>query len=234
MTKSLIFAATIMGAVSLASALPVTIDESDFTAGTNTAVLPEGIGVATAGPAGIKFEKKFLHGYNGYAVGTTQGVGGEIDNDNWIEINFADAYTIDQLTVAFLYPQGEFGDVTIPGEMALIFENGTTVPYTLMATSATTAVWTGAGTVLNISPAQDYSPGPVGAGMWQIINPFANDAVTSLRFRANDDLLVGGSADSDFSLYSLTVSKAVPEPGALSLLGLGLLSLVGLSRRKQK
>jgi len=182
-------------------------------------------------------ETKSFAGFTGLGV---QGgnVGGEIDtrdgeSSEWINFQFSTPTLISDLTIGTLYPNGEFNDSV--NEAARITVNGSST-YQLQATGFTTATWNGSGSVANVSPARDGNPvgeGAEGFGAWKITNPFGNLLVTSLRFtprKLGDDT----GRDSDFTIVSLNspaASLPVADAGSsMALLGMGLLSIVGLSR----
>ena len=174
------------------------------------------------------------------AAGVTGGApGNEIDADEAIYIGFDNAQTLSEITLAFLYPDGEFGDkgneiaVIVPflanpdGGIDLL--QAVYLQFTLEATGFTTAVWSGTGqygsTVVNLAEAQDN---PQSGGLWQINNPFGDLQIDGLLFLTQDPYT--GASDGDYSLYSVSTSQ-VPVPAAIWLLGSGLVGLVGLRRK---
>jgi hypothetical protein len=68
------------------------------------------------------------------------------------------------------------------------------------------AVWSGAGSVVNLSPPTD-----VGGGSWRILgNPFGDAAITGLQFTTLTSGLCQSSCDNQ-SDYALTSVNAVPD-----------------------
>lgn len=174
------------------------------------------------------------------AAGVTGGApGNEIDSDEAIFVGFNSAQIVSEISLAFLYPDGEFGDKG--NEIAVIVpylanQNGDIqmlapvyLQFTLEATGFTSAVWSGSGlygsTVVNLAEAQDN---PQSGALWQINNPFGNMQIDGLLFLTQDPYT--GASDGDYSLYSISTSQ-VPVPAAVWLLGSGLVGLVGLRRK---
>jgi hypothetical protein len=192
------------------------------------------LGWAYLDPDGGSFKIKDIGGgYQGFGIGLPGEGGfvtGELDSyigpygPERINIFFAQPKVIDNIILGSLFAKGLNNDAV--NEIARIeTQSGT---YTLTATSKNTASWTGNGTVANLSEA---------AGVWEITNPFGASAVTKLVFYAVRDL--NGpldSSNSDFSIISIdppvdSPSTTVPEPTPLILLGLGLLTLIGLRKK---
>ncbi len=157
-------------------------------------------------------------------VGVT-GPGGnvEIDQGQTLILNFARPQIFSNLTLGLLF-DNEFGDQF---EAAGVLTDGSSFQFILAVTGETTATWNGPGaTLINLSPAA-----PGGGGVWAIDNPFANIAVTSLRFTAAPGKPANSS--DDYGLIRFT-SHSVPDTASTALLlGLSLATLVGLASRRR-
>jgi hypothetical protein len=174
-------------------------------------------------------ELKSLAGFTG--VGTSSGpVAGEIDYgvNDWIKINFASPVSLQEITLGTLFANRNYGDNV--NEIAKIeYGPGLNDFVTLQATGATTYIYSGLGSVTNLSFGTDTY-----GGVWKITNPFGGQAVNYIKFTALDGGLGRtGSDNSDFDVVSVSTTS-VPEPTSLLLLGFGLVGLAGLSRKLRK
>ena len=148
--------------------------------------------------------------------------GNEVDLGQFLQVSFLSPEVVNSLSLAFLYDGPEYGD---PNEKALITINGTTT-YTLQATGEFSAIWSGPGSVQNLSGANG-----VNGAVWKLTNPFGNNLVNSIKF---ESISVPGGVgnDTDYSLQSFGTSVPTPDSGST----LGLLSLVlvscGVLKRK--
>jgi hypothetical protein len=193
----------------------------------------------TTAPAGGTFTASGSLGTKTVAGWTILGVrggnaGNEIDIGQFLQVNFAQPVHIDHLTLGLLFDGPEFDDAN---ETAVVLVDGVTT-YTLRATGRTTALWTGSGTVLNLSPADSAN-----AAVWQIANPFGVSLVNTIRFfpvnPPSSGSLSESSArtrsDADFGLQGLSASAgatSVPDVGAtLGLLSIALGGLAVFARR---
>lgn len=215
--------ASLFAMASTANAL--TINWNDLTDGANAAAGPGWAATASPRP----FDQKSLNGFSG--TGVEGGfVTGEIDLDGEsITINFDDPQHLDDITVAFLFKDGNFGD-TVSEVARLTISASPFIAGDLSVITPTLATWSGpgGGPVVNVS-AGDES----GAGVWTILDPFGNMQVTSITLTA---LQVGspppsGAANSDFAFNQLN-SSPVPEPVSAGLLGAALAGFAVARRRK--
>lgn len=213
------------------------IGSGDFTTGAKTATTAIGDGVSivwTISPTTGTFQKKTLGGYTGI------GISGGRTNDE-IDINemltgtaTGGAFALDYLTLGVLFDGPEFGDVQERAQITATLAGGGTLTGILtnsFQTGPDLASWSLVGaSVLNLSPSTS-----TGGGVWRIVNPFGNAAITSLQFTALSGACGTGltcNNQSDYTFVSASV-RAVPEPSTLALFGLGL-AAVGLAARRRK
>jgi hypothetical protein len=194
-------------------------------------------GTETQGVRGM--QRKTLAGWTG--IGVDDGyVDGEIDRDGveFIKINYIDpvekssrSWWISEFTLAFLFQPGHHNDQVF--EVAIANPNGNYNEGRLRVTGDGTAIWEGLGAnqvnpfaqVITRSDAVQAG----GAGVFQVINPFLAPA-SEIYFKAAGEGGTG-AGDSDFAIVSVS---AVPEPGAIVLLGTCILAIVGGMRRRAK
>ena len=166
---------------------------------------------------------------------TKQGISGrtitdEINIGETLVMNLGASYTIQSFQLGVLYDGPEFGDVNEVAQVSFFDGLNSLGVYTLTATGATTALWTGAGIVSNLSAAAQP-----GSGHWKVdgVN-IAN--VNKIEFTAlNGACGSAGGSCTNQSDYFVTSVTAVPEPGtyAMLLAGLGALGFMA-KRRKLK
>ncbi len=157
---------------------------------------------------------------------TGRGQSGEINLRETLTMSLGGSYTIKSFRLGLLYDGPEFGDVNEVAQLSFFDGANSLGVFTLTATGTTTAVWTGVGTVSNISPADQ----PSGAGHWKVdgLN-IAN--VNKIEFTPLTGACGIGncSNQSDFIVTNVT---AVPEPGTYAMLLAGLGALGFVARRR--
>ncbi|WP_022662549.1 hypothetical protein [Paucidesulfovibrio longus] len=158
-------------------------------------------------------------------LGVSGGVTGEIGLGQSITISFDQAQYVNSLSLAQLYTAGNYSDGADEVAAITVLGGFGSRTFTLTASEATSATWTGFGSVLNLDPAVNNS-----GALWQLINPFGDLAISSIVLSAADSLAGAGSTNSDYGFHSMETT-ATPIPGAVWLLGSGLLGLIGLRRR---
>ena len=177
------------------------------------------------------FVVKNLNGYSG--LGITGGrTGDEIDIGEIATLSFA-AQVVSDFSLAFLYNGPEFGDWREIAQVTAY--NGAQVSgiYTLTVGNdgdVPGAVWSGSGSVFNVSP-----PTETGGAFWRVSgNPFGNAPVTSLQFTAlTSSLCQPRLACDNQSDYALASVNAIPEPETYALMMAGLGALGFVARRRK-
>lgn len=190
-----------------------------FDAATHQLSPPPGVTFsAEGGEVGYDVREGF-----GFIGVTLPGGNVEIDQGQTLIVNFATPQIFSNLTLGLLFDD-EFGDQF---EAAGVLTDGSSFQFILAVTGETTATWNGPGaTLTNLSPAALGS-----GGVWSIDNPFANLAVSSLRFTAAPNKPENSS--DDYGLIRFT-SRSVPDAASTALLlGLALAALVGVASRRR-
>lgn len=208
----------VLGTAGFAGATQL-ITAADIPAGNPTSVTLGSYATISSSSGGL--DTKTVAGWTGIGVHGGN-VDGEIDVNNglgeWVSIGYAQPQVIDYITIGFLFKSGNYGDVV--NEAAIVGPSG--LQGVLTVTGATTATWTGSGSVTNLSPGLDTY-----AGVWRIDDPFGVNVV-GLTFVPGD---YTGSAQNGTNSDFAIVAVKTPEPLSMILTGLGLLGLAVLRRK---
>lgn len=234
--------ATSLVAASFAASATTTVLGTNFGTGASYATVVDG-GTGTflalhgaAEGAGSPFTAskfEFKAGQAGYqGVGVKGATAGEVDNGEYINATFTTNIQLASINLGLLFDGPEYSDVNEKVQVSATYADNSVHTFVLTATGATSALWSGLGTVVNLSPAVAGL-----GGAWSVLNPFGTNDIKTLSLTALTGSCgtAGGacSNQSDFTLISVTT---VPEPESYAMLlaGLGLMGTIVRRRNKSK
>lgn len=205
----------------VAGATPQTVDLSTVNGNTS------GPSVTVLSDSNLSFKNTAV----GAAIGTATRVNGEIDTGPSVFFSFDQAVSLTEFTVAWLFPNGQYGDNGDEVASFRTYDAGNNVlnTFTLRATGFTTAIFSAPGVVTNLHQAK--SPDD---GVWRISGDDLFGTFTKLELSGS--LLTntsGNASGSDFSFMSARGATVVPVPAALPLMVFGL-GAIGMIARKRK
>jgi hypothetical protein len=211
----------------------VTINAAGITAGSSTANFTG----ATLTSTGGNFTKATSGGINPTQyIGVSGGaVANEVDRSQKITLGFADSgAVISEIVLGMIFLEGEAGDKKNEAVQLQTLGGGCNVGLAacILSASGTSAVWRGASVGIGnvLSPATGGN-----GGIFKITNPFGSDLINQLHFMPFLTSLSTTANNSDFGLVSITyTTTAIPEPGTLALVGLGMLGLALAGRRRAR
>lgn len=207
----------------------VTINASGVTPGATTANFMG----ATMTSTGGSFTTATSPGINQTPyIGVSGGaVANELDGTQKLTIAFSETgAVVSEMVLGMLFLSGQAGDGVNEAARAQNIGGtncGLGMTFCILSSSG---VWRGSTTgVTNLSPATGGN-----GGIFRITNPFGSDLISQIQLLPW--LISGtGAANSDFGLVSITyTTTAIPEPGTLVLVSLGMLGLVFAGRRRAR
>ena len=150
-----------------------------------------------------------------------------LDGRERVIIDFGGTTGLTGLTFGAIFNGPEYSDGNEIARIVASLADGTTITGVLRTqgdASNASARWIVNGVfdkLVDCSGMDDTGP-----GLCSIVDPFESSSITRLRFLAGND---NTPNNSDYTL----VSMEVPEPAAIGLLGLGLLGLGAVIRRRR-
>jgi len=210
----------------------VTVDASGITIGTHTASF---LGSTLTTSPGGSFTKSTTSGLNPTtAIGINGGyLPNEVDTaSEKLTLTFGSTgAVVNEITIGLLFQAGVSGNaineaVQLQTNGGTACASGTTI-YCILSASG---VWRG-----GVSGVTTISPSTAGnGGIFKITNPFGSELITSIDFLPWA-IYGDGAANSDFALVSVKyTTTAIPEPGTLSLVTIGLLGLAFVGGRRAR
>lgn len=205
-----------------AALLPATIitNADNFTDGLNNQTIG---GLHWTSSPG-SFQKKTVAGYTG--VGIAGGAtGDEIDINEFLTATAVAPIRVRSFTLGVLFDGPEFNDPQEVAQITITSLSLGTLSYTLtnsyqpVPPGPDLAIWSGLGTVLNLSPSTGN-----GAAVWKVSNPFgAIHDIVRIQFTALLGTCGAGPCtnQSDFTLNQIEYEQ-VPEAPSAILLAIGL------------
>ena len=212
-----------------------TILGSDFVNGTTVYSKSFSDGLVATFTGSANYLKKSQSGMTGVGIAGGR-TNGEIDIGETITASFSKSVLVSSIKLGLLFDGPEYNDVNEIAKLAITYSDGSKVDFTLTATGATTAFWSGSsGSVTSLGSGAVNG----GTGGWELINPFGSKSIKGIQFGALSGIpalsCTRCNNQSDYTFVSMNVDTVsnVPVPAAAWLFGSGLLGLAGLRRKSQ-
>lgn len=207
------------------------ISGADFVNGTSVYTKTFNNGLSATFTGNANYLKKTQAGLTGVGIAGGR-TNGEIDIGETISGSFSKGVFVSSIKLGLLFDGPEYNDVNEVAKISVMFMDDTLADFTVTATGATTAIWSGSGSIAYLGSGAVNG----GTGAWAILNPFGTKAIKGLTFGALPGLAASScpncSNQSDYTFVSMEVAP-VPVPAAAWLFGSALLGAVGLRRKQQ-